>query len=157
MKKTLINFRGFLEQFLQFKRASAFTLIEIVFSMTLLSIIAMGTAQYMVYSRWDIDRGIRRQLAWINMASRLEQAVDFGYVTLADSLPETSQSITINNIQAYRTTEITAIDDEADGLYPTDVTQPDFYQIKIYIAWFTEDNVSDSLTAFISEEMSWDY
>ena len=29
--------------------------------------------------------------------------------------------------------------------------------IKIYISWFTTGNVSDSLTAYISEEMGWDY
>ena len=136
---------------------SGFTLIEIVFSVTLLSIVAMGTAQYMVFSRWDIDRGIRRQLAWINMASRMEKAIDYGYVVLADSLPETSQLIVINNLNAYRTTVVTGIDDTTDGLSPTDLTIPDYYKIDIAISWFTMGNVSDSLTAYISEEMSWDY
>ena len=134
-----------------------FTLIEIIFSVTLLSIVAMGTAQYMVYSRWDIDRGIRRQLAWINMASRMEKAIDYGYTTLADSLPETSQLISINNLTAYRTTVVTGVDDSTDGLAPTDVDLPDYYMIKISISWFITDNVSDSLTAYISDEMSWDY
>ncbi len=142
--KTFLGYRGF-------------TLIEIVFSVTLLSIIAMGTAQYMVYSRWDIDRGIRRQLAWINMASRMEASIDYGYEALPDSLPETSQSITINSIQAYRTTTVTGIDDPVDGLSPTDVILPDYYKIKIYISWFTTGNISDSLTAYVSEEMSWAY
>lgn len=134
-----------------------FTLIEIIFSVTLLSIVAMGTAQYMVFSRWDIDRGIRRQLAWINMASRMEQAIDWGYEALPDSLPETNQEITENNLTAYRTTEIFGIDDTTDGVAPTDTELPDYYMIKIYISWFTTGNVSDSLTAYISEEMGWDY
>jgi len=134
-----------------------FTLIEIIFSVTLLSIIAMGTAQYMVYSRWDIDRGIRRQLAWINMASRMEHAIDFGYTVLPDSLPETNSQISINDLTAFRTTDVTGIDDAADGLSPSDVTLPDYYMIKIYISWFTIGNVSDSLTAYISDEMGWDY
>jgi len=134
-----------------------FTLIEIIFSVTLLSIVAMGTAQYMVFSRWDIDRGIRRQLAWINMASRMEQAVDWGYTALPDSLPETNQLITINSLSAYRTTEVVGIDDTTDGVAPFDTDLPDYYMIKIYISWFTTGNVSDSLTAYISEEMSWDY
>jgi prepilin-type N-terminal cleavage/methylation domain-containing protein len=134
-----------------------FTLIEIIFSVTLLSIVAMGTAQYMVYSRWDIDRGIRKQLAWINMASRMEQAVDWGYVALPDSLPETNQLITANNLTAYRTTEVFGIDDTTDGLWPTDTEIPDYYKIQIKISWFTTGNVSDSLTAYISAEMAWNY
>lgn len=134
-----------------------FTLIEIIFSVTLLSIVAMGTAQYMVYSRWDIDRGIRRQLAWINMASRMEHAIDYGYTVLPDSLPETSTLVVINKLTAYRTTVVTGIDDAVDGLSPSDVTLPDYYMIKIYTSWFTTGNVSDSLTAYISDEMGWDY
>ncbi|NQT62897.1 MAG: type II secretion system protein [Candidatus Marinimicrobia bacterium] len=134
-----------------------FTLIEIIFSVTLLSIVAMGTAQYMVYSRWDIDRGIRRQLAWINMASRMEEAVDWGYDALPDSLPETNQEITANNLTAYRTTEVFGIDDTTDGLAPTDTDIPDYYMIQIKISWFTTGNASDSLTAYISAEMGWDY
>lgn len=136
---------------------SGFTLIEIIFSVTLLSIVAMGTAQYMVFSRWDIDRGIRRQLAWINMSSRMEQAVDWGYEALPDSLPETNQAITANNLTAYRTCEVFGIDDTTDGVAPTDTEIPDYYMIKIYISWFTTGNVSDSLTAYISADMGWDY
>jgi prepilin-type N-terminal cleavage/methylation domain-containing protein len=133
------------------------TLIEIVFSMTLLAIIAVGTAQYMVYSRWDIERGIRHQLAWMAMASRLEQCVDFGFETIPDSIPETLTSLTISGLQAYRSSMITGIDDSTDGLWPTDTNIPDYYEIKIYIAWFDPADVSDSLTAYLSEETSWNY
>lgn len=136
---------------------SGFTLIEMLFTIVIMSIIVLGTAQYMIYSHWDIDRGLRRQLAWMNMASRMEQAVDYGYTTLPDSLPETSTSITINNIQAYRTTVVTEVDDPVDGYYPTDASQPDYYKIQIYLSWFTTDNVSDTLTAYLSEETSWNY
>lgn len=139
------------------KKVTGFTLVEIIFTITIMAIIAMGTAQYMVYSRWDMDRGIRKQLAWITMASRMEEAVDYGFTTLSDSLPETSESITINNIQAYRTTVVSSVDDPADGLSPTDASQPDYYKIQIYISWFTSGNVSDSMTAYISEETSWSY
>jgi len=136
---------------------SGFTLVEILISIVLMSIIALGTAQYMVYARWDIDRGIRRQLAWMNMASRMEEAVDYGYSTVADSLPETSRSIAMSGIQAYRTTLVSSVDDPVDGLYPTDASQPDYYKIQIYISWFTPDNVSDSLTAYLAEGTSWSY
>lgn len=139
------------------RKMNGFTFIEIIISITLMSIIALGTAQYMVYSRWDIDRGIRRQLAWMNMASRMEQAVDWGFVVLPDSMPETSKSIMINDIQAYRTTTVTGIDDATDDLWPTDGSQPDYYKIQIYIAWFTTDNVGDTLTAYLAEGTSWSY
>jgi len=134
-----------------------FTLIEIIFSMTLLSIIAVGTAQYLVYSRWDIDRGIRRQLAWMNMASRLEECVDFGFNTISDSIPETSTSINISGVQAFRTSIVTGIDDTTDGTWPTDTSIPDYYEIKILVSWFVADDNTDSLTAYLSEESSWDY
>ena len=139
------------------RQLRGFTLIEIIFSITLMAIIALGTAQYMIYSRWDIDRGIRKQLAWINMASRMEQAVDFGVDALQDSLVETNTSLIINNIQAYRTTVVTAIDDSTDGYYPTDATQPDYYKIQMYISWFTTGNASDSLTAYLSDDTSWSF
>ncbi|MCF7824525.1 MAG: prepilin-type N-terminal cleavage/methylation domain-containing protein [Candidatus Marinimicrobia bacterium] len=139
------------------KKMRGFTLVEIIISITLMAIIALGTAQYMIYARWDVDRAIRRQLAWINMASRMEQAVDYGYSTVASSLPESSKSVTISGLQAYRTTIVTAIDDPIDGYYPTDWDQPDYYKIQIYISWFTPGNVSDSLTAYLSDETSWAY
>lgn len=141
----------------QVNKATGFTLIEIVFAVTLLSIIALGTAQYMVYARWDIDRGIRRQLAWINMASRMEQAIDYGYDAIPDSLPEVSTTITINRLQAYRTTIVTGIDDALDGSAPTDTAVPDYLEIKIYISWFVTDNISDSITTYLGEETGWAY
>jgi len=139
------------------RKRPGFTLIEIVFSITLMAIIALGTAQYMIYSRWNIDRGIRKQLAWMNMASRMEQAIDYGFSSLQDSLVETNTSVLINNVQAYRTSVVTSVDDSTDGLYPTDNTQPDYYKIQMYISWFTTDNTSDSLTAYISEDTGWYY
>lgn len=134
---------------------AGFTLIEIIFSITLMAIIALGTAQYMIYARWDIDRGIRKQLAWMNMASRMEQAIDYGFSSLQDSLVESNTSVIINNIQAYRTSVVTSVDDATDGLWPTDGTQPDYYKIQMYISWFTTGNTSDSLTAYLSEETGW--
>ncbi|NQV15361.1 hypothetical protein HQ531_07875 [bacterium] len=157
IEKILKLFSGNLDHGSLTKKGSAFTIIEIVFSVTLLAIISLGTAQYMVFSRWDIDRGIRRQLAWITMSSRMEQAIDFGENNLQDSLAETSTPITVNNIQAYRTTVVTGIDDPTDGLSPTDTEIPDYSQVQIYISWFTADNISDSVTTFISKNTGWNY
>jgi len=134
-----------------------YTLIEVMISATLLAIIVLGTMQYFTLSRWEVEKGIRAQLAWANMASRMEKAIDLGYDALQDSLPETSVSLVLNGIQGYRTTIVTAIDDSSDGLYPIDTDIPDYLDVTIKFAWFTPDNVTDSLSCSFSEERSWTY
>ena len=134
-----------------------YTLIEVMVSATLLAIIVLGTVQYFTLSRWEVEKGIRSQLAWANMASRMEKAVDLGYASLQDSLPETSVPLTLNGIQGYRSTIISWVDDSTDGLAPTDETVPDYLNVTIKFAWFTPDNVTDSLSCSFSEERSWTY
>ena len=134
-----------------------YTLVEVMVSATLLSIIVLGTVQYFTLSRWEIEKGIRSQLAWANMASRMEKAIDIGYDALQDSLPETSKPLTLNGIQGFRTTIVTGIDDTSDGLAPGDTSLPDYLDVTIKFAWFTADNVTDSLSCSFSEERSWTY
>ncbi len=134
-----------------------YTLIEVMISATLLAIIVLGTMQYFTLSRWEVERGIRAQLAWANMASRMEKAIDLGYASLQDSLPETSVSLILNGIQGYRTTIVTAIDDSADGFFPSDTSQPDYFDVTIKFAWFTTDNITDSLSCSFSKERGWTY
>jgi len=139
------------------KNMAGFTLIEVLVSATILAIIVLGTFQYFVLSRWEVERGIRSQLAWANMASRMEKAIELGYESLQDSLPETSTSVTLNGIQGYRTTIVTAVDDSADGYAPSDTSTPDYLDVKIRFAWFEPNNVTDSLSSIFSAERSWDY
>ncbi|MBT3825278.1 MAG: prepilin-type N-terminal cleavage/methylation domain-containing protein [Candidatus Marinimicrobia bacterium] len=134
-----------------------YTLIEVMISATLLAIIVLGTMQYFTLSRWQVEKGIRAQLAWANMASRMEKAIDLGYASLQDSLPETSVSLILNGIQGYRTTIVTSIDDSADGFFPSDTSQPDYYDVTIKFAWFTTNNITDSLSCSFSEERGWTY
>ena len=134
-----------------------YTLIEVMISATLLAIIVLGTMQYFTLSRWQVEKGIRAQLAWANMASRMEKAIDLGYDSLQDSLPETSVSLLLNGIQGYRTTIVTSIDDSSDGHWPTDTSQPDYFDITIKFAWFRTDNITDSLSCSFSEERGWTY
>jgi len=136
---------------------AGYTLVEVLISATLLAIIVLGTFQYFVLSRWEVERGIRSQLAWANMASRMEKAIELGYDSLQDSLPETSTSLTLSGIQGYRTTIVTAIDDSTDGYAPTDTTIPDYLDVKIRFAWFEPNNVTDSISCIFSAERSWDY
>ena len=134
-----------------------YTLVEVMVSATLLAIIVLGTIQYFTLSRWQVEKGIRSQLAWANMASRMEKAIDLGYEVLQDSLPETSVPLTLSGIQGYRTTVVTGIDDSSDGLAPTDTTIPDYLDVTITFAWFTADNITETLSCSFSEERSWDY
>ena len=134
-----------------------YTLIEVMISATLLAIIVLGTMQYFTLSRWQVEKGIRAQLAWANMASRMEKAIDLGYDSLQDSLPETSVSLSLNGIQGYRTTIVTSIDDSSDGYWPTDTSQPDYFDVTIKFAWFRTDNITDSLSCSFSEERGWTY
>lgn len=136
---------------------SGYTLVEVIVSAVILGIVFIGTMQYFTLSRWEVERGMRSQLAWMNMASRLEYAVNVGYSALMDSMPETSVSLTLNGIQGYRTTTVTAVDDTLDGLAPTDTTTPDYLEVKIFFAWFETDNITDSVSCYFSEERSWNY
>jgi len=134
-----------------------YTLVEVMVSATLLAIIVLGTVQYFTLSRWEVEKGIRSQLAWANMASRMEKAIDLGYNSLQDSLPETSVPLTLNGIQGYRTTIVTSVDDTTDGLAPADTSLPDYLDVTVKFAWFTPDNITDSLSCSFSEERSWTY
>ena len=136
---------------------AGYTLVEVMISATLLSIIVLGTVQYFTLSRWEIEKGIRAQLAWANMASRMEKAIDLGYESLQDSLPETSVSLILNGIQGYRTTIVTPVDDTADGLAPSDTSIPDYLDVTIKFAWFNPGNISDSISCSFSAERSWSY
>jgi prepilin-type N-terminal cleavage/methylation domain-containing protein len=134
-----------------------YTLVEVMVSATLLAIIVLGTVQYFTFSRWEVEKGIRSQLAWANMASRMERAVDLGYEFLQDSLPETSVPLTLNGIQGYRTTVVDWVDDSTDGLAPADTSIPDYLSVTIKFAWFNPSNITDSLTCSFSQERSWTY
>ncbi len=136
---------------------AGYTLVEVIVSALILAIVFVGTMQYFTLSRWEVEKGFRSQLAWMNMASRLEKAVDLGYASLQDSLPEASTPLTLNGVQAYRTTTVTPVDDSLDGLAPTDTTIPDYLAVKVVFAWFSPDNVTDSVLCNFSEERSWNY
>lgn len=126
-------------------------------SVTLLVIIFLGTVQYFTVSRWEIEKGARSQMAWISISSQLERALYLGYDALLDSLPETSVPLLLNNVQGYRTTAVTAIDDTLDGVAPADIDVPDYLKVSVYFAWFDPGNVSDSASVFFTPQRSWRY
>lgn len=91
-------------------------------------------------------------MAWISMSSRIERALHLGYDALQDSLPETSTSVTMDEVQGYRTTVVTPIDDPLDDVAPTDTDVPDYMKVTVYFAWFTTGNVTDSVSVYFSPE-----
>lgn len=131
--------------------------MEVMISVTLLGIIFLGTVQYFTVSRWEIEKGTRSQMAWISISSRFERAILLGYDALLDSLPETSVPLLLNNVQGYRTTVVTPIDDTLDGVAPADNDVPDYLKVSVYFAWFDPGNVSDSASVFFTPQRSWRY
>lgn len=136
---------------------TGFILTEVLVSIVILVIIFLGTLQYFTVSRANVEKGMRTQHAWIAMTSRLEYAISIGYDALLDSLPEVSVPLSLHGIQGYRTTTVSWVDDPLDDVSPTDDEIPDYLEISIYFAWFTTDNITDSITFYYSPERSWDY
>ena len=120
-------------------------------SIVILVIIFLGTVQYFIVSRNELEKGTRSQMAWISVSSQLERAISLGYDSLQDSLPEVSTSIILNGIQGYRTTVVTPIDD------PLDDDVPDYLKVAVYFSWFTPENITDSTVVYFTPQRSWDY
>lgn len=138
-------------------RNSGYSLVELVLSAVLLSVVAVGSYHIYNHVRLEADQGERDQLAWTNMATRMAIAVDLDYFSIQDSLPEKSVPITLNGFQGYRTTTVRGVDDPFDGVAPKDTSLPDYLNVTISFAWFSPDNIQDSLSVSISEERGWAY
>jgi len=136
---------------------SGYSLVEVILSAVLLSVIAVGSHQIYSRVRWEVDKGLRDQLAWTNMATRMALAVDLDYFTIQDSMPEFSVPITLNGLQGYRTTTVRKVDDPFDGVAPLDTILPDYLNVTVKFAWFSPDDFRDSLSVNISEERGWSY
>ncbi|MBT4036071.1 MAG: hypothetical protein HOB84_05090 [Candidatus Marinimicrobia bacterium] len=147
---------GLAEQQKQMKN-SGYSLVEVVLSAVLLSVVAVGSYQIYDHVRWEADQGMRDQLAWTNMATRMAIAVDLDYFTIQDSMPEFSVPITLDGLQGYRTTTVREIDDPFDGVAPLDTSLPDYLKVTVSFAWFDPTNIKDSLSVSISEERGWTY
>lgn len=136
---------------------SGYSLVELVLSAVLLSVVAVGSYQIYSHVRWEADKGLRDQLAWTNMATRMAIVVDLDYFTIQDSMPEYSVPITLNGLQGFRTTTVSGVDDPFDGVAPADTTLPDYLNVTVKFAWFSPENYMDSLSVSVSEERGWAY
>ena len=133
------------------------SLVELLLSAVLLSVVAIGSYQIYNHVRIEADQGKRDQLAWTNMATRMAKAVDLDYFSIQDSLPEFSVPITLDGFKGYRTTTVREVDDPFDGVAPFDTTLPDYLKVTVMFAWFSPENIKDSLSVSISEERGWSY
>jgi len=136
---------------------SGYSLVELVLSAVLLSVVTVGSYQIYSHIRWEADKGLRDQLAWTNMATRMAIVVDLDYFTIQDSMPEYSVPITLNGLQGFRTTTVSGVDDPFDGVAPADTTLPDYLNVTVKFAWFSPENYMDSLSVSVSEERGWAY
>jgi len=136
---------------------SGYSLVELVLSAVLLSVVAAGSVYIYDHVKDQTDHAKLSQLAWTNMANRMALAIDLDYFSLRDSLPEQAVPITLAGFQGYRTTTVRGVDDPFDGLAPFDTTLPDYLNVTVSFAWFSPDNILDSLSVSISEERGWNY
>ena len=136
---------------------NGYSLVEVVLSAVLLTVVAVGSYQIYSYVHWEADKGMRDQLAWTNIATRMALAVDLDYFTIQDSMPEFSVPITLNGLQGYRTTTVREVDDPFGGVAPLDTSLPDYLNVTVKFSWFSPDDFRDSLSVYISEERGWSY
>ena len=80
-----------------------YTLVETMLSATLLAVLLFGGLQFFYVTRWDAEKGVRDQLAWTNMATRMAKAAELDYNSVLDSMPETSVPLLLGGNQGYRT------------------------------------------------------
>jgi len=134
-----------------------YTLVETMLSATLLVVVLFGGIQYLYVNRWDAEKGVRDQLAWTNMATRMAKAAELDYNEVLDTMPETSVPLLLGGNQGYRTTVVNLIDDPFDGVAPMDTSLPDYLEVMVMFAWFNPENITDTLRYSISAERGWHY
>lgn len=141
-----------MKQTVNTKYNNGFTLIEVMISIVLLGLIAIGTSQYFVSTRLQIQKGARLQAGQRLMSEQVERALSLNFTDLLDSIPENSTPIDLNGSPGYRTTVLTGIDDPSDNIAPIDLDTPDYYEMKVIISTFNTTNVTDSVTYFLTED-----
>mgnify|MGYP006883087241 CR=1 FL=1 len=134
-----------------------YTFVEVMLSTVLLVIVGVGSYQVYSHSRWNAEQGVRKQLAWTNMATRMALAVEMDYRAIQESLPEVSVPLLLDGNQGYRSTVVSWVDDPFDGVAPNDTTLPDYLKVTVKFAWFDPENITDSLSCSISEERGWQF
>ena len=120
---------------------AAFTLVEIMFSVLILSIVMIGGAFYFLHSSSQIRISRRSRMALELAEERIERLKAVGFSGLAN---EMESGLPLGGLPATRQTEIIGIDEDGDG-------REDYRRIIVTVFW-EEGTASQevSLTTLIS-------
>ncbi len=135
--------------------SAGFTMVETAISIILLSVIFLGSVQYIQVSRVQLADAAHTIKAWQVIANRFEYALALPYSLLSDSLNESGTLLTWDELKSYRSTIVDSVDDPLDGSSPTDTVLPDYLKITVKISRFTQDNFTDSSYIYLTSQRSW--
>ncbi|NOZ08020.1 MAG: prepilin-type N-terminal cleavage/methylation domain-containing protein, partial [FCB group bacterium] len=93
-------------------RFQGFTLVEVTAAIALLTIMLLGSSQYLFHSRRQLAEANLKHDAWMAMSDRMEYALALDYDVILDStllddlLVEQDTPLDINGNRGFRTTEV---------------------------------------------------
>ena len=131
-----------------------FTFVESAVSIVLLTVIILGSVQYITVSRSQMAAAAHQYQAWQAITNRFEYALALPYDVLTDSLVEAGTPLSGTETDFYRTTTVSNIDDPTDGSSPADTILPDYLSITVKIAHATSTNFIDSLSLMVTPQRS---
>ena len=129
---------------------SGSTLVELMVAIVISTIIMVGGLQFFYGGKLFLNHGKSRRIALAIAEQRIETVLRYPYNQMADSLSEVNTAI---DGKWTRTTTVTGIDDETDGLGAgdSDGNTDDYREITITVDWGESSNKSISLINYISE------
>jgi len=133
-----------------FKDETGNTLVEVMIAILITSIVFIGVSQFFYGGKLFLNHGKNRRIALAIAEQRMETVLRYPYNQLADSLSEAN---TVIGGKWTRSTTVTGIDDDADGLGAGDGdgNTDDYLEIAVTVGWGESSNKSISLKNYISE------
>lgn len=130
---------------------SGTTLVEVLIAIVIMTILLVGGLQFVTVGREAVTVERYHRLALLIAESRLEDARQYAYSSLATSLAETNTPVTLGNIAGTRTTVVEHIDDDFDGTGGGDAdgNTVDYKKITVTVNWASRHSVS--LETYVSE------
>ena len=129
---------------------SGTTLVELMVAIVISAIIMIGGLQFFYGGKLFLNHGKSRRIALAIAEQRMETVLCYPYNQMADSLAEVS---TVIGGKWTRSTTVTGVDDETDGLGAgdNDGNTDDYRKIEITVDWGESSNKSISIKNYISE------
>lgn len=113
------------------------SLIEAAIAIVVLAVAFIGSASFLYHAYTSIHRAAKRSLATEACVSRLEELTSVAYNNLQD-YAESEQSVELDHLSGQRTTEITDIDEDADGTV-------DYRKITVTLDWTSANGTAQSV------------